>query len=104
MVDLNGSKIGSLEAIYYDTASDEPLFATIKVGLLGRGRLAFVPLQGARTSPKHLRVLADKNEVKDAPSIDLDGELTADSEPALFEHYRLPYARGATGERRLGRR
>jgi hypothetical protein len=42
--------------------------------------------------------------VKDAPSIDLDGELTRDDEPGLYEHYGLPYTPGAGGERRLGRR
>lgn len=42
--------------------------------------------------------------IKDAPSIDTDGELTADAEQGLFEHYGLAYQPGATGERRLGRR
>ena len=104
VVDEGGSKIGSLEAVYFDTATDQPTFATVKVGLVGRRRLVFVPLAGAAVAPNHLRVCVDKRAVKSAPSIDVDGELTAADEPKIFEHYNLAYRPGATGERRLGRR
>jgi hypothetical protein len=42
--------------------------------------------------------------VRDAPSIETDGELPATDEPAIFQHYGLTYQPGASGERRLGRR
>jgi PRC-barrel domain protein len=104
VVDPAGSKIGSLEAVYFDTATEQPTFATVKVGMVGRHRLVFVPLFEARVSPDHVRVTADKKLVKDAPSIDTDGELTAADEPGVFEHYGLRYEPGTSGERRLGRR
>lgn len=104
VVDSDESSIGKLEAIYFDTASDTPAFASVRVGMVGRHRLAFVPLDGAVVSPDHLKVMADKKLVKDAPSIGTDGELTAAEEPAVFEHYGLTYATGASGERRLARR
>lgn len=104
VVDRTGSKIGSLEAVYFDTATEQPTFATLKVGMLGRHRLVFVPLFEATVSPDHIRVATDKKLVKNAPSIDTDGELTAAEEPRIFEHYGLGYEPGASGERRLGRR
>ncbi len=104
VVDQDGAKIGTLEAVYFDTATEQPVFATVKVGMIGRHRLAFVPLANATVAPKHLRVRAEKKLVKDAPSIEVDGELTAAEEPAIFEHYNLTYRPGASGERRLGRR
>jgi PRC-barrel domain len=104
VVDQEGSKIGTLEGIYYDTATEVPAFASVKVGMIGRHKLAFVPLDGARVAPDHVRVMVDKKAVKDAPTIDTDGELTAADEPALFQHYGLLYQAGASGERRLGRR
>lgn len=104
VVDQDGSKIGNLEAVYYDTATETPTFATVKVGFPGSTRLVFVPLDGARVSPKHLRVLTDKKTAKDAPSIDTDGELTTEDEPAVYAHYEIAYQPGASGERRLGRR
>lgn len=104
VVDPEGAKIGELEAVYVDTATDQPAFATVKVGIIGRHRLIFVPLAGATVSPSALRVRYDKKTVSDAPGIDTDGELTAADEPRVFAHYELPYRPGASGERRLARR
>lgn len=104
VIDPSGSKIGSLEAVYFDTASEQPAFGTVKVGMVGRHRLVFAPLTGATAAPSHLRVGVDKKLVKGAPSIDVDGELLAEDEPAVFDHYGLAYEPGDSGERRLGRR
>lgn len=100
----DGGKIGELEAIYVDTRTDAPAFATVKAGVPGRRRLVFVPLAGASVSPEHLNVAYDKGLVKGAPSIDTDGELASGEEPAVFGHYELAYEPGAAGERRLARR
>ena len=100
----DGSRIGPLEAVYVDTVSDEPAFATVRVGIVGRYRLVFVPLAGATVAPDHLRVRCEKKLVKDAPSIDTDGELLAGDESAVFEHYGMTYQSGSGGERRLARR
>lgn len=104
VVDTDGSKVGSLEAVYFDTAADEPTFVSVKIGIVGRHKLVFVPLSGAVVSPRYVKVTAKKKQIKDAPSIDTDGELTAEQEPAVFDYYGLTYQPGATGERRLGRR
>jgi hypothetical protein len=103
VVDQSGDKVGSLESIYFDTTTDDAAFASVRTGVLTH-KLTFVPLAGAVVAPTYLKVQVDKKVVKDAPSIDVDGELTRDDEPALFAHYGLPYAPGAGGERRLGRR
>lgn len=104
VVDETGSKIGSLEGVYFDTVTDAATFATVKVGLPGGGRLVFVPLAGARVSPKHLRVMTDKKLAKNAPFIGTDGELASEEEEGVYSHYGLPYEKGAGGARRLGRR
>ncbi|MFJ9212004.1 hypothetical protein CU044_1521 [Streptomyces sp. L-9-10] len=104
VVDAEKRKIGSLEAIYVDTATDAPSFATVTVGLPMKRRLVFVPLADATVGPDYLKVPWDRKLAKDAPSIDTDGELLSEDEPRIFSHYGLPYATGAQGERRLGRR
>jgi hypothetical protein len=104
VIDPDGDKIGEMEAVYVDTATDEPSFVTVRVGFIGRHRLVFVPLLGATVLPDAVRVRYDKKLVGAAPSIDLDGELAATDEPGLFAHYNLPYLPGASGERRLARR
>jgi hypothetical protein len=104
VVDPEDHKIGTLEAVYVDTATDQPAFATVTVGLPTRHRLVFVPLDHAVVGPGYLRVGYDRKRVRDAPSIDIDGELPAGDEEAVFQHYELPYQTGASGERRLARR
>lgn len=36
LVNLNGAKIGKLQDVYADVETDEPQFATVKGGLIGR--------------------------------------------------------------------
>jgi sporulation protein YlmC with PRC-barrel domain len=97
VIDPEGNKIGTLEAVYVDTTSDEPSFITVS-----RHRLAFVPVTGATVSPKAVRVQYAKKLVQDAPAIDTDGELAATAEPQVFAYYNLDY--GSRSERRLARR
>lgn len=104
VIDLEGHKIGSLEAVYVDTGTDQPSWASIRIGMIGRHRLAFVPLDRATVTPDKMRVAYTRSQVKGAHTIDTDGELAAEDEPGLFEHYGLPYQPGTNGERKLGRR
>jgi hypothetical protein len=80
VLDRDGSKIGSMETVYFDTSTEEPLFIAVKVGLIGSS-LVFVPLADAVVSPKDVRVAVDKKLAKDAPSIETDGQLESAMEP-----------------------
>ncbi|GAA1107014.1 MULTISPECIES: PRC-barrel domain-containing protein [Kitasatospora] len=104
VVDADRRKIGTLESVYVDTATDRPSFATVTVGLPTRRRLVFVPLADARVGPGHLQVAWPRSRVKKAPAIGTDGILPVEDEAAIFAHYELDYAPGAGGERRLARR
>jgi hypothetical protein len=97
------NKIGELEAIYVDTGTDQPSFATIKIGMSTRYRLVFAPLAAATVGPGYVRVSHGKKQVRGAPSIGTDGVLPASDEEAVFAHYDLPY-QAAANERRLARR
>jgi hypothetical protein len=104
VVDADGRRVGELEAVYVDTASDLPSFGTVRVGLPTRRRLVFVPLDRATVGPGYLKVSFGRKQVRDAPSIGTDGVLPAAEEEAVFRHYGLDYAAGGGGERRLARR
>ncbi|WP_314244612.1 PRC-barrel domain-containing protein [Streptomyces kutzneri] len=84
VVDLDGHRIGALEAIYVDTSTDEPAMATVQVGLPTRHRLVFVPLDGAIVGPGYVKVDYDKALVKKSPSIGTDDVLPAEEEQAVF--------------------
>ena len=105
LVDRDGEKIGKLEDVYVDVETDEPVFGTVKEGLIGR-HLTFVPLNGITIGPDNLQVTVPKEQVKNAPNIDLQGdELSQTDESALYHHYQLNYTPPDTESgRRLARR
>jgi uncharacterized protein YrrD len=105
LVDRDGNKIGKLEDVYVDVQTDEPIFGTVKEGLIGR-HLTFVPLGGITIGPESLQAAVSKEQVKDAPNIDMHGdELSQADESALYHHYELNYTPPNTESgRRLARR
>jgi hypothetical protein len=104
VVDPKGRKIGQLEAIYVDTATDEPAMATVRTGLPTRHRLVFVPLDDVILGPGYVKTTYDKKIVRKAPWVGTDDILPAGREEAIFQHYGMPYRPGASGERQLARR
>jgi uncharacterized protein (TIGR02271 family) len=86
VVDRDGEKIGKLEDIYLDRRSGEPEWAAIKTGLFGT-KVSFAPLRDASPAGDELRIAYSKDQVKDAPKIDADGELSVEEEQRLYEHY-----------------
>jgi hypothetical protein len=104
VLDPKGHKIGVLEAVYVDTATDEPAMATVRVGVPTRHQLAFVPLDEATVGPDYVKVSHAKGLVKKAPSIGMDDILPAEAEEAIFQYYDMTYQAGAGGERKLARR
>jgi sporulation protein YlmC with PRC-barrel domain len=66
LLDRNGEKIGKLQDVYVDVQNDQPQFATVKEGLIGR-HLTFVPLGGIQIGPEDLQVSVTKAQVKSAP-------------------------------------
>ena len=105
LVDRNGERIGKLEDVYVDVETNEPMFGSVKEGLIGR-HLTFVPLAGITIGPDNLQVTVSKEQVKDAPNIELQGdELSTTGESTLYHHYQLNYTPPDTERgRRLARR
>lgn len=105
LVDRDGDKIGKLEDVYVDVETDEPVFGTVKEGLFGR-HLTFVPMAGLTIGPDELQVAVSKEQVKDAPNIEREGdELSSADESVLYHHYELNYLPPTTPSgRRLARR
>lgn len=86
----DGDKIGSLDNVYVDRATDEVEWAAVNTGLFGM-RSSFVPLAGATRDGDDLRVEYTKDTVKDAPSVDADGGLSEEEEARLYAHYGRDY-------------
>jgi sporulation protein YlmC with PRC-barrel domain len=105
LIDRDGERIGKLEDVYFDVRTDQPQFATVKEGLIGR-HLTFVPLSEVTIGPDNLQVSASKAEVKDAPNLDVErDELSQSDESTLYHYYQLNYTPSDTPSgRRLARR
>jgi uncharacterized protein (TIGR02271 family) len=91
LVDTEGDKIGEVEEIYLDTQTEQPEWALVHTGMLGK-KSHFVPLRDAGSSGENVRVPFDKDTVKDAPSIEPEGELTQEEEARLYSHYGIEYS------------
>src|SRR5579875_720529 len=105
IVDRDGAKIGKLQDVYVDVETDEPQFATVKEGFIGR-HLTFVPLGGITIGPEHLQVTVSKDKVQSAPCIAMHGEeLTQADESTLYHHFEMNYTPPhSESGRRLARR
>ncbi len=105
LLDREGEKIGKLQDVYVDVETDEPQFATVKEGFIGR-HLTFVPLGGIQIGPNDLQVSATKEQVRSAPDIEMNGdELSQADESTLYHHYEMNYTAPDTESgRRLARR
>ena len=90
MIGSDGEKIGKISEIYEDPETGKPEWATVNTGLFGTTS-NFVPLAGATPEGEDVRATVTKSQVKDAPGIESDGELSEQEERQLFEHYGVSY-------------
>jgi hypothetical protein len=107
LLDRDGETIGKLENVYFDIETEQAQFGTVrKGGLLSGRRLTFVPLTDVTVGPDNLQATVSKAQVKDAPTIELEGdELSQADESTLYHYYQLNYTPSATPSgRRLARR
>lgn len=90
--DTNGDKIGSVGHVYLDDETGQPEFASVNTGLFGMNE-TFVPLANATVEGDRLVVPFTKDQVKDAPNVDVDsGHLDQSEERRLYEHYDMSYS------------
>ncbi|GAB7193647.1 PRC and DUF2382 domain-containing protein [Kineococcus sp. NUM-3379] len=94
--ETDGDKIGRVGTVYLDDATGQPSWVTVKTGLFGTSE-SFVPLDAARISGTEIRVPYSKAQIKDAPRMETDAELTPQEEERLYEYYGLGSGAGTYG-------
>jgi uncharacterized protein (TIGR02271 family) len=100
VVDQEGAKVGRLDEVYLDQQTGRPEWMLIHTGLLGT-KSSFAPLAGARVDREDVRIAYSKQEVKDAPSVEADGELSEEEEAQLYAHYGLDYSESGSDSGRV---
>jgi uncharacterized protein (TIGR02271 family) len=88
--DRNGEKVGKIDQLYVDQETDKPEWALVNTGLFGT-KSSFVPIAGASPSGEDVVVQVDAEQVKDAPKMEVDEQLSEQQEAELFRHYGIDY-------------
>jgi uncharacterized protein (TIGR02271 family) len=96
VVDRDGEKIGKVDEVYLDEVSGQPEWISVNTGLFGL-KSSFVPLQGAHPRGEEVQIAFSKDQVKDAPGVTPDEELSDREERELWSHYGLEYGDHETG-------
>ena len=91
VIDPAGDKIGKVEEIYLDDRTNQPEWLLVNTGMFGT-KSTFVPLQGASQQDDGVQVPFEKAQVKDAPNIDPDRQLSQSEEAKLYEYYGMNYS------------
>jgi uncharacterized protein (TIGR02271 family) len=87
----NGDKLGTIADVYLDEDTGRPEWITIRTGLFGT-KVSFAPLAEATASDDGVWLPYDKEQVKNAPDAEADGNLSQHDEAALYRHYGLNYS------------
>jgi stress response protein YsnF/sporulation protein YlmC with PRC-barrel domain len=103
-IDRNGKKIGTIADIYVDDDTNEPEWFAITSGLFGR-KVSFAPIGRSEAVGDAIELPYDADHIKDAPSFEADGQLSAEEEAQLYAHYGVGDAkwRSEPGRTRTGR-
>ena len=102
VVDQEGTKVGTLEEIYLDQDTGRPEWLLIHTGLFGT-KSSFAPLAGAHLDGDDVRIGYSKQEVKAAPSVEADHDLSREEEARLYAHYALDYSKSSADTGRRGK-
>jgi len=95
LLGADGRKIGRIADIYIDADTRTPEWAVVHTGLFG-GRESLVPLAEATLQDSDVVVPYLKDQIKGAPTVDADGELSQEEERQLYAHYGLSYSESAS--------
>ena len=87
VVDRDGEKVGTLRDIYLDE-DERPHWGSVATGLFGRSE-TLVPLGAATPAEDALELPFTGEQVKGAPHVDPDVQLTPEEEAELYRHYEL---------------
>ncbi|MEV0612427.1 PRC and DUF2382 domain-containing protein [Nonomuraea sp. NPDC050404] len=88
VVGADGQSIGKVGQVYLNDGTGEPEWVTVRTGFFGM-KQTFVPLMNARRSGEEIRVPFDKEMIRGAPNIDVDGRLSLNEEADLYRYYGM---------------
>lgn len=90
VVDSAGKKIGTVDGVWVDDATDQLEFVGVKTGWL-MGKTHIIPAAQAQldSGSGTITVPYAESQIKDAPSYGTDAELTPDDENNIYSYYGM---------------
>lgn len=90
VIDSQGNKIGAVDGVWIDDATDQPEFVSVKTGWLF-GKNHVMPIQQAQfdETGRTIQMPYDSDRIKGGPSFSTDAELSPDDEDQIYEYYGL---------------
>ncbi len=86
----DGNKVGSVDGVWVDDATDQPEFIGVKTGMIF-GKNHLMPIEQAQvdTASQSITVPYSEDQIKDGPSFGTDDTLSANDEQQIYSYYRL---------------
>ncbi|MDQ1701325.1 MAG: hypothetical protein QOF57_577 [Frankiaceae bacterium] len=91
VIGADGERIGEVGQVLVDTATGAPEWVSVQTGLLGN-RQTLVPITEATLGSGELTVPFTKDQIKAAPNIAPDQDLSQEEESRLYAHYGVSYS------------
>ena len=85
-VDAEGNRIGKISKVYLDDQTGQPQWILVETGLFGT-RQSFAPVHGSRLDGELVVLAVSKDQVKDAPNVDMDAHISDSEQEALCQYY-----------------
>jgi uncharacterized protein (TIGR02271 family) len=88
--DSSHNKLGKIGHVYVDETTGQPEWMTVNTGLFGT-KETFIPLEPAEVQGDEVVVPFQKEQIKDAPTVEAEaeGRLSDEDEIRLYEYYGM---------------
>lgn len=95
VLDSAGNKIGTVDNVWIDDATNDLEFIGVKTGWLF-GKTHIIPVQNADISNSQITVPFGQDQIKDAPSFSGDQELSPADEDGIYQYYGVQRSTSAS--------
>jgi uncharacterized protein (TIGR02271 family) len=86
VLDSAGNKIGTVDGVWADDATDELEFIGVKTGWL-MGKIHAIPMRDAQIGDGTITLPYGEDQVKNAPSFGSDDEISPEQEEEIYSYY-----------------
>lgn len=88
IMDSAGDKVGKVDGVWVDDATDELEFVGVKLGFIV-GKTHLIPMANGQVADGTITVPYSKDQIKDAPNFGTDDELSPENEDEIYSYYGI---------------